>query len=102
MQVIDPTIKIKFKENSDDSNNGDITINKKTPAVTIVAAWINAEIGVGPSIESGNQNCKGTCADFAIAPINKSIQIALNALNVNPNILTLSMLIEFLIWNIWL
>ena len=38
MQVIDPTIKIKFKENSEDSNYGDITINKKTPAVTIVAA----------------------------------------------------------------
>ena len=26
-----------------------------TPAVTIVAAWISAETGVGPSIASGNQ-----------------------------------------------
>ena len=26
-----------------------------TPAVTIVAAWIKAETGVGPSIASGNQ-----------------------------------------------
>lgn len=26
-----------------------------TPAVTIVAAWIRAETGVGPSIASGNQ-----------------------------------------------
>ena len=25
-----------------------------TPAVTIVAAWISAETGVGPSIASGN------------------------------------------------
>ena len=30
---------------------------KKTPAVTIVAACINAETGVGPSIASGNQVC---------------------------------------------
>ena len=32
-------------------------INKNTPAVTIVAAWISAETGVGPSIASGNQVC---------------------------------------------
>ena len=41
------------------------------PAVTIVAAWINADIGVGPSIESGNQTCNGACADLPMAPINK-------------------------------
>ena len=39
----------------DSSNSGDIRATIKIPAVTIVAAWINAEIGVGPSIESGNQ-----------------------------------------------
>ena len=39
----------------DNSNSGDIRATIKIPAVTIVAAWINAEIGVGPSIESGNQ-----------------------------------------------
>ena len=27
---------------------------RKIPAATIVAAWIRAEIGVGPSIASGN------------------------------------------------
>ena len=37
----------------------------KMPAVTIVAAWISAEIGVGPSIESGSHTCSGTCADLA-------------------------------------
>ena len=30
----------------------------KTPAVTIVAAWISADTGVGPSIASGSQVCK--------------------------------------------
>jgi hypothetical protein len=40
----------------------------KTPAATMVAAWISAEIGVGPSIASGNQTCRGNCADFPTAP----------------------------------
>ena len=31
---------------------------RKTPAVTIVAAWISAETGVGPSIASGSQRCR--------------------------------------------
>jgi len=36
------------------SIKGEALINKYTPAVTIVAAWINAETGVGPSIAIGN------------------------------------------------
>src|SRR5881227_77987 len=35
-----------------------------TPAVTIVAAWISAETGVGPSIASGNQACSGNWPDL--------------------------------------
>lgn len=35
-----------------------------TPAVTMVAAWIRAETGVGPSIASPSQDCSGTCADL--------------------------------------
>ena len=37
------------------SISGDIRHTRKTPAVTIVAAWISAETGVGPSIASGSQ-----------------------------------------------
>ena len=44
-----------------------------TPAVTIVAACIRAETGVGPSIASGSQVCNPNCADLPIAPINSSI-----------------------------
>ena len=33
------------------------------PAVTIVAAWISADTGVGPSIASGSQTKSGICAD---------------------------------------
>ena len=47
----------------------------KMPAVTIVAAWIRAEIGVGPSIESGSQTCSGNCALLPIAPTNSRMQI---------------------------
>ncbi len=43
-----------------------------TPAVTMVAAWISADTGVGPSIASGNQVCRPSCADLPIAPTNKS------------------------------
>ena len=41
-----------------------------TPAATIVAAWISAETGVGPSIASGSQTCSGNCADLPTAPAN--------------------------------
>src|SRR2546429_9228233 len=50
-----------------------------TPAATIVAAWIKAETGVGPSIASGNHTCSGNWADFPIAPQKiKSATIATN------------------------
>ena len=39
-----------------------------TPAATMVAAWMSALTGVGPSIAGGNQTCSGTCADLPIAP----------------------------------
>src|ERR1700729_3002116 len=39
-----------------------------TPAVTMVAAWISADTGVGPSIASSSQDCSGTCADLPHAP----------------------------------
>ena len=37
------------------SNSGDIRATMKMPAVTMVAAWISAETGVGPAIASGSQ-----------------------------------------------
>src|SRR5579863_3918400 len=41
----------------------------------MVAAWISAETGVGPSIASGSHVWSGTCADFAAAPMNRVAQI---------------------------
>ena len=68
----------------DSSKSGEKRATIKMPAVTIVAAWISAEIGVGPSIESGSQVCKGTCADLPIAPINKQMQATVSNIQSVP------------------
>ena len=34
----------------------------------MVAAWISADTGVGPSMASSSQDCNGTWADFPHAP----------------------------------
>ena len=58
------------------SNSGYMRAIRYTPAVTIVAAWIRAETGVGPSIASASQVWSGICADFANAPTMISRQTA--------------------------
>src|SRR5277367_6798326 len=77
--VVAPMTNTNDSAVSDCSNSGDMRATMKIPAVTIVAAWISAEIGVGPSIESGSQTCNGTCADLPIAPTNRQMQIRLMA-----------------------
>jgi len=44
--------------------------------VTIVAAWMSADTGVGPSIASGSQTYRGICADLPVAPRKRSRVIA--------------------------
>src|SRR4051795_8638369 len=41
-----------------------LRVMRYTPAVTIVAAWIRADTGVGPSMASSSQDCSGTWADL--------------------------------------
>jgi len=48
---------------------------RKTPAVTLVAAWIRAETGVGPSLASGSHVCSPTWADLPTAPTKRKKQI---------------------------
>ncbi len=50
------------------SNKLEQRMIKKTPATTKVAACISADTGVGPSIASGNQICKGIWADLPKTP----------------------------------
>src|SRR3954452_14175163 len=50
------------------SKRGWVRAIRYTPAVTMVAAWIRAETGVGPSMASGSQVWRGSWADLAKAP----------------------------------
>jgi hypothetical protein len=74
--VMPPMMSTIERAVSESSNSGDMRATMKIPAVTMVAAWINAEIGVGPSIESGSHTCSGNCALLPIAPMNRPMQIA--------------------------
>ena len=73
--VVAPMNSTKLSASSEHSNSGDMRATMKMPAVTMVAAWISAEIGVGPSIESGSHTCSGTCADLPMAPMNRQMQM---------------------------
>src|SRR5579862_5580428 len=77
--VVAPITSTQESAVSEYSKSGDIRATMKMPAVTMVAAWISAEMGVGPSIESGSHTCSGTCADLPIAPMNRQIQISVIA-----------------------
>ena len=57
---------------------GKIRPTRYTPAATIVAAWMRADTGVGPSIASGNHTCSGNWADLPTAPKNKPMPIAVS------------------------
>ena len=70
---------------SEYSNIGDRRATMKIPAVTMVAAWISADTGVGPSMASGSQVCRPNCADLPMAPTNSSRQHTVSAWNSPPN-----------------
>src|SRR6476619_752978 len=74
-QVMAPMMTTKESAASESSKSGDMRATMKMPAVTMVAAWISAEMGVGPSMESGSHTCSGTCADLPMAPMNRQMQI---------------------------
>src|ERR1700760_2215596 len=67
------------------SNNVCMRAIRYTPAVTIVAAWISAETGVGPSIASGSHVCSGTWADLANAPTSNRRQPATRSVELCAN-----------------
>jgi hypothetical protein len=69
----------------ENSNSGEQRATRNTPAVTMVAAWIRAETGVGPSMASGSQTWSGICADLPMAPMNSRMQITVRVSKVPPN-----------------
>ena len=82
--VIIPTTATTLSANWEYSKIGEHLTTKKTPAVTMVAAWINADTGVGPSMASGGHVCNKNCADFPIAPAKRRRQITVIKLNWMP------------------
>ena len=44
------------------------------PAATIVAAWMSALAGVGPSMASASQSWNGICADLPSTPMTTSVR----------------------------
>ncbi len=77
--VVAPTMATKASAIGASSNRGESRATMNTPAVTMVAAWISAETGVGPSIASGSQVWSRNCADLPIAPMNRRRQISVSA-----------------------
>jgi hypothetical protein len=74
---------------SESSYSGDMRATMKMPAVTIVAAWISADIGVGPSIESGSHTCSGNCADLPIAPMKSRMQMTVISDHASPGMISI-------------
>ncbi len=73
--VTAPTIATTFIASGASTNSAFERATMYTPAVTMVAAWISADTGVGPSIASGSHTYNGNCADLPQAPPNSSRQI---------------------------
>jgi len=65
---------------------GKMRPTRYTPAATMVAAWISALTGVGPSIASGSQTCSGNCALLPTAPQNRPTPMTVSrpAVNTSP------------------
>ena len=79
MQVVAPMKVTKADAPGESANNGDSRATMNTPAVTMVAAWISADTGVGPSMASGSQVCSRNCADLPMAPMNNSRHTVVSA-----------------------
>ena len=59
-------------------NTGPARTIRYTPAVTMVAAWMSADTGVGPSMASPSQDCSGTWALLPQAPSSSSSPMAVS------------------------
>lgn len=60
----DDHVNKKCQYNNQKLSIGFIKLINIIPHITKVAACINADTGIGPSIASGNQICNPNCVDF--------------------------------------
>src|SRR3989338_3075627 len=82
--VTSPTPSTVRSMGSQAENRGKKRAVRYTPATTMVAEWMRAETGVGPSMASGSQTCSGNMADFPQAPAKRHSEVANRRLKVNP------------------
>ncbi|MCY1514162.1 hypothetical protein D9M68_486910 [compost metagenome] len=75
-RVTPPTMPTSSSTSGASRNRPWLRAIRYTPAVTMVAAWISAETGVGPAIASASQVCSGSWADLPTAPPS-SIRVAM-------------------------
>jgi len=66
--VMTPTMAMTAMTVADCARTGNRRASRNTPAVTIVAAWMSADTGVGPAMASGSHTCSGICPDFEMQP----------------------------------
>ena len=66
--VITPTTATRVSTPGVSSRMGLTRTRRYTPAVTMVAAWMRADTGVGPSMASGSHTNSGSWADLPQAP----------------------------------
>src|ERR687892_729751 len=79
-----PTTATTPRATPDASKMGGARRTGSPPAVTIVAAWISADTGVGPSMASGSHTWSGSWADFPTAPANSSSAMAVAVPEASP------------------
>src|SRR5579863_6431479 len=65
------------------ANSTELLAMRYTPAVTIVAAWMRAETGVGPAMASGSHTYSGICALLPVHPSSSARPTAVAALIVH-------------------
>src|SRR5437764_10663255 len=71
-----PTPATTALPSGDSANSTPQRATRYTPAVTMVAAWISADTGVGPCIASGSHVYRGIWADLPAQPRKRNKVIA--------------------------
>src|SRR5690349_13510013 len=83
--VSTPTTAMTVGAHDDETlSTGLIRTIRNTPAVTIVAAWISADTGVGPAIASGSHRYSGSWALLPQAPMNNIMAMPVAVLLASP------------------
>ena len=76
-----PTNAMRSKTSGSMQNILPMRATRYTPLVTIVAAWMSADTGVGPAMASGSQVRSGICADLPVHPTKNNTPVKVRSVN---------------------